>query len=268
MNATFNFNRLMLLVRKQAREMGKFYLLAAFAMLGIIILAFIFFWILMGGPHYREQDIYIIYITGLLAGGALFGSMAFSQLAEKEKGMYWLSFPASHAEKLVTTVLFTSIGFFVLYTSSFFLVKWLTTGFVKTYLVGNEGRTFHEVTWNSPQIKLLVRIVLAAYFGIQALFVLGSVYFGRFSFIKTIIAGVVFGGIFIYTMIKAQMLILPDSYNWSVVEMTHHFGVDNIRYEYYTLSTWLRELLIFLITWVWAPVFWYITWTRLREKQI
>ncbi|KIC90709.1 hypothetical protein OI18_22685 [Flavihumibacter solisilvae] len=258
----------MLLVSKQAREMGKFYVLAALAMLGMIILSFIFFFILLDGPHYREQTIYNIYATGLLVGGALFGSIAFTQLAEKEKGMYWLSFPASHAEKMATTILYTSIGFLLVYTASFMLIKWIAVGFVKTYLVGNSGRTYQEAIWHPQQTSLVFQVMFAAYFGIQALFVLGSVYFGKYSFIKTIIASVVFAGVFIYVMYKSYSVFLPEEYSWSVIEMKRFFGPDNIKYEYYSVSKGLRESLIFLVKWAWAPIFWFITWTRLKEKQI
>ena len=79
MNSSFSFQRLSLLIRKQWAENSRFYGLASLAMLGVMSMVFIIFWILMDHPHYREDQTVVIYFIGLFLVGCLFASTAFSK---------------------------------------------------------------------------------------------------------------------------------------------------------------------------------------------
>lgn len=267
MNASFSFRRLGLLIRKQGLEQGRFYMLASIAMFGIILLSFIFFWILMDRPHYSEDVTYVMYYCGLFIGGAFFASMAFAPLGEKEKGMYWLGFPASHAEKLATTIFFTTIMFFLVYTAQFFIVKWLAVGFLEKYIVDGSAITYRELRW-TDEWEQLMGYLLLCYFAVQSLFLLGSVYFRKYAFIKTIITGVVFWAVYVFVIYKAFRLIIPENYNWELLEMRSMADERTGMYEYYTVGQWVRSSLLFALKWIWVPLFWLVSWFSLKEKEI
>ncbi|MEO6915407.1 MAG: hypothetical protein ABI151_06855, partial [Chitinophagaceae bacterium] len=99
MSNTFSFSRLGKLIVKQFFENAKLYLFSALALLGLLSLIFVF-WMSASFPRYGERDTYIIYLVGLIISGTIFASMSFNMLGAKDKGIYWMSIPATHFEKL------------------------------------------------------------------------------------------------------------------------------------------------------------------------
>ena len=95
MTTTFSFSRLLQLIRKQWIENSRLYLFSVLALLGMLGLIMLF-WVIADGKQYSEDSLYIIFVFGLFVAGAVFASMSFSMLGNKEKGTYWLAFPASH----------------------------------------------------------------------------------------------------------------------------------------------------------------------------
>src|SRR5258707_14494426 len=88
------------------------------------MLAVVFaFWISASRPDYHEEITYVIFLFGLFITGAVFASTTFNMLGNKDKGVYWLGFPASHLEKLLCSLFYTTIVFSMVYAISFFLVK-------------------------------------------------------------------------------------------------------------------------------------------------
>jgi len=111
----------------------------------------------------------------------------------------------------------------------------------------------------------------AVYFSIQAVFLLGSVYFTRFSFIKTVVAGL----LFMLAFVVFQKLVLfpmkPEGWSdnffrWSqdMNELTDHDRpLREVRLAYP-----LEPILLFLAQVGTAPFFWLVTWFRLKEKEV
>ena len=131
MTTTFNFSRLLQLIRKQWIENSRLYLYSVLALLGMLGLIMIF-WVITDGKNYSEDSLYIIFLFGLFIAGAVFASMSFSMLGNKEKGTYWLSFPASHLEKLLCMIFYNVIVFTVVYCVCFFLVKSVAVAYVNS----------------------------------------------------------------------------------------------------------------------------------------
>ena len=60
-------------------------------------------------------------------------SQSLSMLGSKTRGTYWLSVPANHAEKLVTTILFSTVIFSLLYSAGFVLLKFIAIAYIHTF---------------------------------------------------------------------------------------------------------------------------------------
>lgn len=263
MQNSFSFHRLSLLIRKQWIENRRFYGLATIASTVLMAISFILFWLLIQHSHYREEQTIAIYFVGLFLIGCLFSSNAYQVLGEKEKGQYLLSLPATHAEKLVTTILFTTVLFVLLYSGIFLLVKALAVAFIKY-----KGWEYQPMNLR-PQGRQAISYLFLGFFAVQALFLLGSVYFRKYAFVMTIIFGVAFSALYIYLLVKTVEAFMPLNFHWEgnrVVE--NNLPGDNSIYHVYTFGTFAEKFFMGFIKWIWAPVFWLATWFRLKEKEI
>ncbi|ULQ52830.1 hypothetical protein [Flavihumibacter fluvii] len=268
MNSSFSFQRLFLLIRKQWAENNRFYGLATLALLGVMAMVFIIFWIMMDHPYYREDHTLSIYFVGLFLLGCLFASTSFQALGEKEKGQYWLSLPATHAEKLVTVILFSTVLFFVVYTACFLLVKWLALSYVQFRMHSVPIIEYQKIDW-TKNVSIVVPYLLLCFMAVQALFLLGSIYFRKYAYVKTIILGACFFGAYVFVMFKMYNGFLPENYHWEVYRVVfNNFPDNNGIYHQYSFGETFNQVLLAIVKWIWAPVFWVIAWFRLREKEI
>ncbi len=269
MHNEFSFERLIFLIRKQWIENKKFYTLGSLALLGMMAICQYFFYLKMDAWHFSEQTAYQIYLVGLILCGTIYGSMSFSVLGNKEKGQYWLSFPASHTEKMITTIFYNTIVLFLVYTSCFFICKWGTETYFLSLLSTREGATFTKMNWEKGFGEAFPYI-LWGYFCLQALFILGSVYFKQFAFIKTVIFVTLIGGAVVFLVAKmAQGLFADFNFFWNNLELReYHIPGNYGEYKSYQLGSTLSKILGYLLTYSWLPVFWLVTWFRLKEKEI
>lgn len=270
MNAILSFQRLSGLIRKQWIENNRFYLAASLALFGLLSLAVIIFWILMNRSRFEEKELYFIYITGLFLAGTIFASMGFSHLGNKEKGMSWLTFPASHTEKLITVFFYHTVLFFLVYSACFQLVKWLTIAFVKNYYIGDRQALFVPVNWHE-EMGTIVPVMLIAFLAIQSLYLLGSLYFKQHSFIKTTLVMICLAGMYIFFVTKAYQVFFPDMglHLRNNIELRRHHDPGNFMiYQSYSLGPVVANTLEFLLKCAWVPVILVITWFRLGEKEI
>lgn len=266
MTSNFSFPRLLKLIQRQWVENSRMYIFSMLALLGLTALVFTF-WILTDGPNYRESNIYLIFIGGLFISGSVFASMAFNALGDKPKGIYWLSFPASHLEKLISMIFYSTIVFIVVYLVCFFSIKTLAVAYVERLVAGDPKRfTFIRVA-DTDGIWQPFRACMYAFVAVQSFFLLGSVYFSRYSFVLTAIVSAALFFIFVVYCDNITDIFLSKKYNWDGLSV--RLFEDNYRsYRKYELSSTVGSLLTFLFRYMWAPVFWVATWYRLKEKQI
>lgn len=269
MNSEFSFVRLFGLIRKQWIENKKFYTLGSLALLGLMAISMIIFWVLMDGDNYMEAFAYNLYVIGLILAGLIYGSISFSILGSKEKGQYWLSFPASHTEKLITTIFFNVILFFIVYTLCFFVVKWGCQAYIENYIRTHKWASIRPMDWENGFGKIFYYIIWG-YFCLQSLFILGSVYFKQFAFIKTVIFVTIIGGALSFVLAKLAINLFPDyNFYWNNLELREYHDPANYGvYKSYALGSTLSKVLGYLLTYSWVPLFWVITWFRLKEKEI
>ena len=261
MSPTFSFSRLGKLIAKQFYENSRLYLISTLALLGLLSIAFTF-WITVAGPNYQEEETYFIFLFGLFLAGAIFASMSFNMLGRKDKGIYWLGIPATHLEKLVCTILFSVVLFFIVYCLCFYLVKSIAL----TYLDSRVGAIYTEMNGSNDGFGSVFKYFLYADFAVQSLYLLGSVYFSRYSFIVTTVVGALVMFLFVYYITQIDRFMEPDSWELFTVKRADANVQDS--YFLYSVSPTVVDIIKYAVQFLWVPVFWVATWYRLKEKEI
>ncbi|MET0243697.1 MAG: hypothetical protein ABW174_09515, partial [Flavitalea sp.] len=121
MNQVFDFRRFTLLVGKHWSENRKKYLFGIAGMIALLVFWFAFV-MLVDDRRIPVELQAMTYYFGLAITGCFFGSILFSDIASGPKAMSYLSFPASHLEKLICGLLYGVVIFFGIYTLAFYLV--------------------------------------------------------------------------------------------------------------------------------------------------
>jgi len=129
------------------------------------------------------------YFLGLFLSGCLSANFLFADLRDKSKSINFLLLPASAFEKFFTTILFGVVVYLVGYTMIFYITEPI---FVKlcNAMTGSHWTIFNVFRmdeYEDPFFDNKPGLLYFLYFALHALFVAGSLYFGKYSFFKTMI---------------------------------------------------------------------------------
>jgi hypothetical protein len=109
---------------------------------------------------------------------------------------------------------------------------------------------------------------LLFFFSVQSAFLLGSIYFEKYSFIKTIICG--FVAIFILFCMMyffTEKLLHKGDYPMGFLT-AYRVYVDGIHDHLVQVPRWIGHVFRFLVMYAIAPFLWLVTYFRLKEKQV
>ncbi|MGC4036660.1 MAG: hypothetical protein QM764_11910 [Chitinophagaceae bacterium] len=284
MNHAFSFNRWLLLVSKHWSENRKKYMLGILAITGVILIWFLFN-ILMEPSYPMPFGTQVgTYFVGLFIVGCLYASTLFSDLSSKSRGINFLSLPASQLEKTLTALLYGVVIFFVAYTVMFYIAD---------IIMVKIGNSVAQVYWkrNHPnggtltpqsvvnifnlergkqlphELNMGLAFVLG-YFAVQSAYLLGSVYFTRFSFIKTTVSLLVFVLFIILFVGKVMDSFMPHGgfyEGFTSYRLNQNLGEEE---RIIRLPEWIGSAIIFLFKYAFAPIFWITTYFRVKEKEI
>lgn len=259
MNNTFNIQRFGLLLKRQWLEFGKIYLITLAVALGVIVTFYGFStwgFIAEDSPfyanslHFREP---LFLIFGFLFITVI-ASSYFAHLGQKPRAVIDLMIPASTFEKFLTGVFFTAL----LSTVCFLLIFWVTDfvfiSKIKGISDGYSKEAVYFFTENYP--NQFTSIFLLTPFFITSIFLLGSIYFNKFHYIKTAISVMIFSGIWTWIIVKTGQNVFEGK----VLINTDRMEVDNPQ-------LW-AEIGAFALMLLLTAIFWVITYTRLKEKQV
>ncbi len=274
MNQFFSFKRFSLLVLKHWADNKKRYGLSVLAFIGLLTTWFVFT-ILTGfdaQPMGKEVQTITFFFT-LFALGTFYASQYFSDLGSRAKGINFLLVPASAFEKLLCSLLYTILLFFVVFTATYYLVDVLMVGIAKA-ITATSGTGGKPTVANVFDIIILpfnndttVNFLLF-FFSAQSAFLLGSVYFEKYSFIKTIICGFVGGFIlFCFIYFFNEQLLPAGDYPKGFLT-SFRVRVDGINDRLVQIPAWIGQVLRFLVMYAIAPFLWIVTYYRLKEKQV
>lgn len=280
MNQYFSFLRFRQLAALHWESNKKRYLMALPAMAGLLA-AWGGFLLIMDRYDPLDDGMQALtYYWGLLAVGCLFSSTIFAEFGSKAQGIAWLGLPASALEKLLCGLLFSMIMCFVGYTLVFYLVD-IPLVKIGNELIASQHRVWPggypvapEVVWKlmsglpGNNIDSELHFVLVMYFILQGLFALGSVYFERYAFIKTVIAFLLFFLIFLVVQREVADRIPPEG--WDRFTATNDWITNNstLRVKEVRLSPWITTPLGLLLLLGIPPVIWIATYFRIKEKQV
>jgi hypothetical protein len=282
MNQAFSFSRWLLLIEKHWSENRKKYLLAMVAITGILLIWFLFNIVM---EQYRPMDTGIqvgSYFGGLFIVGCLYGSTLFADLASKAKGINYLSLPASQLEKTLCALFYGVVVFLVAYTLLFYVADIIMVkisnqlsyaDWLKNHSSGSVFRPQEivNVVWTTEKMQGSTInpqfIVLLCYFALQSAYILGSVYFTRFSFIKTTVALLVLWLFMIVFVGKIMDSFMPSG-NYFEGLTSYRLNSAGNGEKIIRLPEWTNSITIFLLKYAFAPVLWTVTYFRVKEKEI
>lgn len=262
-------------------ENRKRYGLGLLAVGGLLVTWFSF---LMAVDKFSAIDLYYqfsAYFVGLLLVGCLMAGTGFSQLGDRRQGIGYLSVPASHLEKLLCVLFFCVVLFFIAFTLVFYAVDIPMVHAANRILLGkyhywpgtntpiNPSPIYNIFTGlGAPAPEQDGHIFLVGYFAIQSAYILGPVYFTRSSFIKTTVSVLVFMLVFVVFMSQGVERQLPDG--WRINNLFQWARVSDLigQQQWVRLPLWIETLLWTVLRYGIPPLFWVVTYIRLKEKEV
>jgi hypothetical protein len=268
MNSTFNIKRFGLLLKKQWFEFGKIYLITLAVVAGII-LSFYSFALYSFSPYdsierqfnFREP---LFIILGILFI-TIISSNYYAHLGQKSKAIIDLMLPASVFEKFLTGVLFSSFISIVSYVVVFkvidltFLNLTFSSYEVTRTVTSEEGvstiTSYNEQLFSRYLMDIdseLLALFILIPFLLTSIFLLGSIYFNRFHYIKTTISTMTFVALASFVVFKTTEFLNSG-------KMPRNTS-GNHENDYLCLIPLSIALLTLII--------WGITYVRLKEKEV
>jgi hypothetical protein len=268
MNQFFSFKRFTLLVLKHWADNKRRYSLSVLALTGLLAGWFVLMMLGEAGNPMNEEIQRAAYFFLLFAAGAFYASQYFGDLGSKGRGSNFLLVPASSFEKLLCALLFGVLLFFVAFTAVFYLVDVVMVNIANSYWAADAGKASVTNVFKASVLESnngsAMRLLLL-YFPLQSAFLLGSVYFERYSFIKTIISGfaaflIVFGVVYLLYSQLDPWENLPGG-----TLASSGAGLDEPPAE---VPAWVGKTYRSIVMYAFAPFFWIVTYYRLKEKQV
>jgi len=273
MNQFFSFQRFALLVAKHWADNKKRYILSVLAFMGVLIAWFIFMMLTEVDAPLSAEVQRMTYFFALFTLGSFYASQYFRDLGTRSKGINFLMVPASAFEKILCSLLFTFILFFIVFTAVFYAVDALMVTVANSIYGGREGAVAAPVSNVFDLVVLKFNDdttvnLLCFYFSVQSAFLLGSIYFEKYSFIKTVISGFIACFLLFCVLIFFSEKLLPDGDYLMGFLTTYRVYVDGVNDRIVQVPSWIGELLRFMLIYGAAPFLWLVTYFRLKEKQV
>jgi len=209
MSNIFNFKRFGLVLRKDFLENWKLYTLLFLTMLGVITI--VITWISF--EQYKsnnspELNVILLRVLSMMFGafGLLFASTFMNPMNNKTKRIAYLLNPSSNIEKFMTRWIIVTVG----YAISFFIALWIADIFrvvlctaryqeinvifldLTKLVLFNDAQVLNDLTLNDVYAFSKELFIMSATMCLlfQSLFILGSTFWEKTTFVKTFTAGI------------------------------------------------------------------------------
>lgn len=245
----FDFNRFGLLVRKRCLDSKSS---TIYEILGLAAVFAVTFGLAATTGRISLDTQSILFTVGIVILGIIYADRAFSETKGKIKGMAFLATPASQLEKLLNAIFYTSVLFPIAFLLIFLVVDGLFyVGLNATGLVQMDAISLVKLGSFGDFIRPILII--------QSVYMLGSIWFGKRSLLKTTLAIVLFYGL----LAAVGGIIIRINY-----EALRAFG-DNSQGIHLNLGPEEFKMAgVESLLWLVPPFFWVVTYFRLSEKQI
>jgi hypothetical protein len=276
MNA-FSFDRWRLLVGRHWAENKKKYILSAIAITSLLAFWFIFLLLIDQNYHLDIRLQHGTYFVCLFVFGGFYASQFFSDLGSQPKGINFLLTPASTLEKLACSLFYAVLLFFVFFTLAFYVVDalmvTLANALERSRTNSNVGEPseiinlFFAKKQNAASVNINLYLMLT-FFAVQSFFLLGSVYFSKYSFIKTAIALFLVFLALLFTEEYVMDSFLPNGYHAGRLTTFLTVKADGTGDKMAALPEWIGKVLNVVLSYAFPPLFWLATYYRLKEKEV
>lgn len=215
---------------------------------------------------YQEWNFNLVfYPLVLFIGGFIVSSMAFSELYLKPRNIHYLTLPASIAEKLLSKLLLTTVGYILISLTLYELFSLIASGITNLFFgIGHPiFNPFH------PLILKMIRIYIVT----QSVIFFGSVYFKRLALIKTILtlsglgialailSGIIFRIVFSHYFKGFSFIGGPEFRQ----NFTFDPGMGTDIEKLFRISS---QILSVAFYWVMPIFFWVTSYFRLKETEV
>jgi hypothetical protein len=264
MNNTFNINRFGLLLKRQWLDFGKIYLISFGVLIGVLTLFYAINltddrlkYLTSGTLNFRYP---LFLITGFLFTSIIANSY-FMDLGQKPKTIINILVPASRIEKFLSAIFYTLIIAVPTYLLCFYLVDLAFVSSVRATHTLTSSYTDYQgkkVIIDNVAYFFSTKTVKEFYqfyyvpFLINAVFLLGSIFFQNFHYIKTAISVMAF----VVLWVASIIFIMNKLTNNTVWVGGPYWQDDN--HIFFVMSL----MGIFL-----TLAFWLISFIRLKEKE-
>lgn len=256
MNNFFSYERFSLLVKRQWTE--NYFIL----MMGVVVYASIV--AVIYSINFDVESNFTLnksaqtsmFVLGLFAGGTLFANYIFKDFGNKTQTLSFLMTPASHFEKLCVGLFYSLIAFPI----AFFFVF----GAVDFAFVALSGNQSNEIIYKSILDEYQQHsILLNVWITLQVFALLGAIYFGKMSYIKTAFTGfliIAAGGLLEYLFFK---IIVGDDSLHSHVNLSSE-NRHNLSAEFNFVNDTTKFISYYLL----APFLAIVAYFKLKEKEV
>ncbi len=260
MNQVFDIRRFMQLVKLDSAEKGKNYILMAGLLAGFL-LALLFPIVVVHGYNtvlllFHALALFMV----VMFGGSLFTSTVFSHYGRPDTGIAAIMVPASRLEKFLNALL-TTLLFIVPFTVFFIKFHYWSVEYANSRLPA-DGIRYYPIPADVMRYFVYMHII------IQGAVFLGSIWFNRLSYIKTALVlfllavfsfgiNLAFG--YFSTGAPSKMVAFPFS-GW---QLWYKSGQ-----QYSLTHTEPVRSLVYIFPLIFLASTWYISFIRLKEKEI
>jgi hypothetical protein len=281
MNQVFDFKRWLLLVGKHWSENRKKYLLSLAAIAALHVIWYSFMLMMERRQPFPPEMQLSTYYFGIGIVGCLFGSLLFSELASGPKAMHYMSVPASMVEKLVCALFYGIVLFFICHTAIFYILDFVMinigNGILENYWAEHAPgyawprqeviNVFTRPQESGEEFPDVYFWFFLVYINLQSAFILGSVYFPTYSFIKTCISLLVVFLVVIFFLADIMDGFLPHG-RWDEGFLSYHVADATGNWRVAKIPGGIATFLKYLFMYGFLPLFWITTYFRLKEKEV
>lgn len=276
MNQTFDFRRFSLLVGKHWADNRKKYMLSIVAFMSLILIWYVFIMLTDPLDPLAEGLQHVTYYFSLFLVGPFYASQFFKDLSSRSKGINYLMVPASTLEKTLCSIFYVVILFVVVFTVAFYLVNIITVGLANLIHPDYSGVARNGIV-HKAHISNIFRIpgnprnmaqyFFLLFFAVQSVAFLGSIYFPKYSYIKTAISITIVCLVIALVGFYFTSFFMPRG-GFNELSTYRVFSEDGNETRVIQLPAWIGKVLKFLFFYAFPPIFWVTTYFRLKEKEV
>ncbi len=258
LNQYFDFKRFGYLLKREGLVNFKLFGIALGAISGILLVLFLATAYGFNEDGEIKWDLhYPFFIVTFVVLGVGFTSLAYKDLLQVNKAYAYLTLPVSNLERLISMLLLTSVVFTAFYVLYYWIFAAILNG------IGGLYTDLNFVTFD-PTNEIVVKAV-KMYIVLQSIFLLGAASFKRFPFLFTMLTIFVAVVIFVTVTGLTIRVVYADFINQNIEINPDRYISDGVQKF---MEENLEKIARFTFWYVLAPFCWFITYLKLKEREV